>query len=193
MQRKNMSTSKPSRRDFLKSSAIAGLGASLAGISGGCAAHSGPGETKAVTLSSGIVLKPDIGRTRPRPAGQKPVYDLATARLEKVRVAVIGLNRGLTHVTAALNIEFADVVAVCDWRDDRAKTAADLCAEKRGKRPAVYSGTEHIWEQMVDRDDIDVVYIATPWAWHVPMALRTMERGKHSFVEVAAAVTVDDC
>src|ERR1022692_4352222 len=193
MQRKNMSTSKPSRRDFLKSSAIAGLGASLAGISGGCAAHSGPGETKAVTLSSGIVLQPDIGRIRPRPAGQKPVYDLATAPLEKVRVAVIGLNRGLTHVTAALNIEFADVVAVCDWRDDRAKTAADLCAEKRGKRPAVYSGTEHIWEQMVDRDDIDVVYIATPWAWHVPMALRTMERGKHSFVEVAAAVTVDDC
>jgi len=37
-----------------------------------------------------------------------------------------------------------------------------------------------------------VVYIS-PVAWHVPMALRRWERGKHAFVEVAAAVTVDDC
>jgi hypothetical protein len=36
------------------------------------------------------------------------------------------------------------------------------------------------------------VYVATPWAWHVPMALGIMEQGKHAFVEVAAAVTVDD-
>ncbi len=56
-----------------------------------------------------------------------------------------------------------------------------------------YSGTEKIWEQMVERDDIDVVYIATPWDWHVPMALRTMECGKHAFLEVAAAVTVEEC
>jgi len=45
----------------------------------------------------------------------------------------------------------------------------------------------------MERDDIDAVYIATPWAWHVPMALRAMERGKHAFVEVAAAVSVDEC
>jgi hypothetical protein len=90
-------------------------------------------------------------------------------------------------------IEFAEVVAVCDIVDDRAKAAADHCEKKTGKRPAVYSGNEHIWEQMVARDDIDAVYIATPWYWHVPMCLRTMEQGKHAFVEVAAAVTVDDC
>jgi len=188
-----MNSPKPSRRDFLKGSAIAGIGASLAGLPGGCATQAGPGGAKAVTLSSGIVINCDIGQTRPRPAGQQPVHDLTTPPLEKIRVAVIGLNRGLSHVSAALNIEFAEVVAVCDWRDDRAQKAAGLCVEKRGKKPAVYSGTEHVWEQMVDRDDIDAVYIATPWAWHVPMALRTMERGKHAFVEVSAAVTVADC
>jgi hypothetical protein len=46
---------------------------------------------------------------------------------------------------------------------------------------------------MVARDDIDAVYIATPWAWHVPMALGAMTHGKHAFVEVASALTVDDC
>lgn len=171
------------RRDLLKTTALGGL----AGLFGGTSNAGG------VTLPSGTDIRPDIGKTRPRPSGQKPVHDLTTKPLEKVRVAHIGLSRGMTHVNDSLNIEFAEVVAVCDLRDDRAKNAADHCEKVRGKRPEVYSGTEHIWEKMIARDDIDVVYVSTPWAWHVPMALAAMEHGKHAFVEVAAAVTVDDC
>jgi len=178
-----MSTPNLSRRSFIKVSALTGLGASMAGVVNGCAAPRKGGEAVGANLSA----------VRPMPKGQRPVHDLTTKPIERVRVAVIGLSRGMTHVTDCLNIDFAEIVAVCDWRDDRAQAAAAACETKRGKRPAVYSGTEHIWEKMVERDDIDVVYIATPWAWHVPMCLRTMEQGKHAFVEVAAAVTVDDC
>lgn len=178
------------RRDLLKTTALGGLGASLASILGGTASAA---TTAPVTLPSGIVIRPDIVSLRPRPTGQKPVHELTTKPLRKVRVGHIGLSRGMTHVNDALNIEFAEVVAVCDLRDERAKNAADHCEKLQGKRPAIYSGSESVWEKMVARDDIDVVYIGTPWAWHVPMALRTMELGKHAFVEVAAAVTVDDC
>ena len=167
---------------------LAGLGASLAGATG-CAT----GETAAAKTTGAAALSANYSGTRPRPAGQKPVHDLTTPPREKVRVAVIGLHRGLAHVSNCAGIEFAEVVAVCDIFDDRAQTAADLCEKKTGKRPAIYSGNENIWEQMVARDDLDAVYIATPWAWHVPMCLRTMEHGKHAFVEVAAALTVDDC
>jgi hypothetical protein len=38
-----------------------------------------------------------------------------------------------------------------------------------------------------------VVYIATPWELHVPMAVEAMKNGKHAFVEVPVAVTVDEC
>ncbi|HEX3135253.1 MAG TPA: Gfo/Idh/MocA family oxidoreductase, partial [Planctomycetota bacterium] len=55
------------------------------------------------------------------------------------------------------------------------------------------SGSQSAWEALCERDDIDVVYIATPWNWHAPMAIRAMERGKHAFVEVAAVVTLEDC
>ena len=178
-----MNKSNLSRRNFLKASALAGVGASLAG----CATGKPAGSTSAVSSP------PDIGQTRPRPAGQKPVHDLTTKPLQRVRVAVIGLHRGLTHVESCLGIEFAEVVAVCDLRNERAVHAADVCEKKRGKRPAIYGGTENIWEQIVARDDIDVIYIATPWNWHVPMALRTMEHGKAAFIEVSAAVTVEDC
>ena len=167
-----------SRRNFLKASTVAGLGASL----GGCA-----------TNGEKISAAPNLSRVRPLISGGKPVHDLTTKPLERVRVAVIGLSRGLTHVTDCSNIDFADVVAVCDIRDDRAQAAAAVCEKNTGKRPKIYSGTENIWEQMVEREDIDVVYVATPWAWHVPMCLRAMERGKHAFVEVSATVTLDEC
>jgi hypothetical protein len=184
-----MNNANASRRDFLKASMLAGLGASLTQVTGGCAA----GPRPASATEAGAVLSADYSGTRPRPAGQKPVHDLTTQPRERVRVAVIGLHRGMTHVSNCLGIEFADVIAVCDIFDDRAKAAADLCEKRSGKRPVVYSGNERVWEQMVARDDIDAVYIATPWAWHVPMCLGVMEHGKHALVEVAAAVTVDDC
>jgi predicted dehydrogenase len=186
-----MNKTNSSRRDFLKASVLAGLGASAATLATQDAAARDI-STEPVTLPSGIVIQGDIGVTRPRPAGQKPVHDLTTQPLEKVRVGIIGLNRGMAHVAACLKIEFCEIVAVCDLRDDRAKHAAGECEKAGAKPPAIYSGTEHIWEKMVQRDDIDAVYVATPWAWHVPMALGAMEHGKHAFVEVAAAVTVED-
>ena len=166
---------------------LAGFGASLANVGGGCATAQPAAAAQAGALSA------DYTSTRPRPAGRQPVHNLTTAPRDRVRVAVIGLHRGLTHVTSCASLEFADVVAVCDIVDDRAKAAADLVEKKAGKRPAIYSGNENIWEQMVARDDLDAVYIATPWASHVPMCLRTLEHGKHALVEVAAALTVDDC
>jgi hypothetical protein len=178
-----MNNSNLSRRAFLKSSALAGVGLSLPGSQLAAAPSA---------VSAGSSLS-DLGRLRPRPAGQKPVHQLTTTPLERVRVGVIGLHRGLAHVRAATGIEFAEVVAVCDIREDRTNAAADHCVKAGRPRPATYSGSEHIWETLVDRDDLDVVYVATPWDWHVPMCLRAMQQGKHAFVEVAAAITVDDC
>ncbi len=159
----------PTRRDFLKTLGAAGAGFAAAG--GLVRAADAP--AKLAGAATGV-LSSNYSGTRARPAGQKPVINLTTKPLEKVRVAVIGLHRGLTHVGSCLGIEFAEVVAVCDIVDDRAKVAANLCEKMSGKRPVIYSGNENIWEQMVARDDIDAVYIATPWAWHVPMCLGAM-------------------
>ena len=178
-----MNQSSLSRRNFFKASALAGAGVVIGSDS----------LAVPVAADKPSASLADISLTRPRPAGNKPVHDLTTKPLEKVRVAVIGLNRGMAHVQSCLGIEFTEVVAVCDWRKEWAERAAAACEKKTGRRPAIYSGNENIWEQMVARDDIDAVYVATPWEWHVPMALRVMEQGKHTFIEVAAAVTVEDC
>ncbi|MEI6794070.1 MAG: Gfo/Idh/MocA family oxidoreductase, partial [Verrucomicrobiota bacterium] len=173
------------RRDFLKLGALAGLGLGLSAVPSA--------EAKPDPRDLKLLDARDISATRPRPAGNKPVWDLTTKPIEKVRVAVIGLNRGRSHVNSAANIPFAEVVAVCDIVEARAKGAAASVKKITGKEPAMYFGDENAWEKMLERDDIDVVFVATPWEWHVPMALKVMEKGKHAFIEVSPAVTVDQC
>lgn len=176
------------RRSFLKMSALAGVGATLAGLPKGPPAAAQP----APAVGDDVAL-PDLGHAPPRPAGQQPVHTLTTKPRERVRVAFIGLKRGLTLLQDAIKTGFAEVVAVCDIVDERAQKAAAVCEQRGGERPAIYSGNDSIWERVAERDDIDAIYIATPWNWHVAMAIRTMERGKHALLEVAAAVSVADC
>lgn len=174
-----------SRRDLLRLGAVSGVGLGLHLVDTVQAAP----DPRALLMqdANGLALAP------PRPAGHRPVYALQTPPLQKVRCAVIGLSRGMTLLNSALHVDFVEVVAVCDIIDERAQKAFDLVKRLTGNEPAVYRGNEDVWQQMVAREDIDVVYIATPWEWHVPMAVQVMEQGKHAFLEVAAAVTVKDC
>ncbi len=120
--------------------------------------------------------------------------DLKVAPIKQVRVGFIGLgNRGTSHVEhyAAMYPEKAKVVAVCDVRKEMAQRAADIC-KKLNQKVAVYSGTLDIWKEMVERDDIDLIIIATPWEYHAPMAIEAMKRGKHVASEVPIAISVEE-
>jgi len=174
------------RRDFLKTSMLTALGLG--------AASSGLLRLKAVPATPALRSTGDISATRPRPTGNKPVYDLTTQPLAKVRVAIIGLGgRGTSVLNNILNVEFAEVTALCDILPDKVDRALKAAKTKRGFTPRAYSGSDSIWEKLVEQDNIDVVYVDTPWEWHVPMCEKAMLAGKHAFVEVAAALTVDEC
>jgi hypothetical protein len=61
------------------------------------------------------------------------------------------------------------------------------------KAPVLYTKGDHAFESLVARDDLDLVIVATPWDWHVEMAVAAMKHGKHAAVEVPAATTLEDC
>lgn len=122
------------------------------------------------------------------------VMGLKGEPIEQVKVAFIGLgNRGpghLRHVAAVY--PKAKITAICDIRESRTENALRML-EKHDQKPAVYTGKADAWKEMLRRDDIDLVIIATPWDDHVPMAVYAMQQGKHVAVEVPAAVTMDEC
>lgn len=114
-------------------------------------------------------------------------------KLDKVRVAFVGLGmRGPGAVQRMSHIEGVEIKALCDLRPAQVDKALKLL-EGTSHKPVTYSGNAFSWKAMFDRNDIDLVYIATPWDWHVPMAVYGMEAGKHVAVEVPAAKTIDEC
>ncbi len=128
------------------------------------------------------------------PAAGESVATLRFAATPAVRVGVIGVGeRGHFLLELLLGLEGVTVRAVCDVvREKAARSAAAV--EKAGQpAPAIFSAGERDYENLCRRDDLDLVVIATPWEWHVPMAVAAMEAGHHAAVEVPAAVTVAEC
>jgi predicted dehydrogenase len=115
-------------------------------------------------------------------------------RRSVVRVGIIGLGgRGNGHLNDLLNIRDVEIKAVCDLVEERAVNAAKRVEAKGQPRPAVYGGSQMAWTALTKRNDLDIVYIVTPWDWHVPQALAAMENGIHAAVEVPVATTLKDC
>src|ERR1700722_10680802 len=117
----------------------------------------------------------------------------AAPRLETVRIGFIGLgNRGPAAVERMSFIEGAEIKAVCDIRPEKAN-AVKKKLEGSIHQPEVYTGEADAWKKLCEQKDLDLVYIATPWALHTPMAVYAMKQGKHVCVEVPAAKTIDEC
>lgn len=131
----------------------------------------------------------------PTPSG-KTAVGLRAPKMEKVRWAFIGLGaRGGGHLSTVLQIPGTEVTALCDNHAPTLKRALDKVKAKTGKEVPVYGmdGDKDAWKKMLERDDIDAVIIATPWELHTPNAIETMKSGKHAFIEVPAALTVEEC
>ena len=131
--------------------------------------------------------------TPTRPAGQKHVLGLTAPKLETVRVGFVGLGgRGPWAVKRYAHIPGVEIVALCDYEEARAeKTQSEL--RNRGLKPAdIYFGPKG-YEELCKRDDIELVYVATDWNHHFPIAKFAMENGKHAAIEVPAAMNLAQC
>lgn len=114
--------------------------------------------------------------------------------LDVVRIGYVGVGgMGSAHVENLLKIKGAEVRAVCDIVESKVQRTQEMVEKAGFKKPDGYSRGEHDYKRMCERDDIDLVFIATPWEWHVPMCLEAMKSGKHAAVEVPAALTIEQC
>ncbi|MDE5970918.1 MAG: Gfo/Idh/MocA family oxidoreductase [Muribaculaceae bacterium] len=131
--------------------------------------------------------------TPERPADQENVIGLTVPKMDKVRVAFVGLGmRGPGAVKRFAQIPGVEVVALCDY--DRAR--AEKCQKylrDAGLIPAdIYSG-ENGYEEICKRDDIDLVYVATDWDHHFPVAKSALENDKNVAIEVPSAMNLEQC
>lgn len=117
----------------------------------------------------------------------------AAPSIDKVRIGFIGVGmRGPTHVSGFSHVEGVEIRAICDIRPEKAEAARAMLKDTPHK-PELYSGSADAWKKMCDRNDLDLIVIATPWDQHVPQAVYAMKAGKHVAIEVPAAKTVKEC
>ncbi|AKU18678.1 glycosyl hydrolase [Luteipulveratus mongoliensis] len=147
-------------------------------------------------VAGGVLLGASARATAaepPRATGQRSMANVPFAAVETVKIGLIGLgNRVMGMVTGWTDVPGTQVVAVCDIRADRAKTAADRVAAKGKPRPKEYGGTSTSYEQMLSREELDLVYIATPWEFHYTHGKAALKAGAHVGVELPIATQLSE-
>jgi predicted dehydrogenase len=123
-----------------------------------------------------------------------PSLSFTIGKLKKVKLGIIGTGmRGRSLTGMLIDRDDTEIIAICDIDQKALNKTQDLLASNNLEEAASYTGSENAWEDLIQRDDLDAIIIATPWVWHAPMAMASMKAGKYVGVEVPAALTVEDC
>jgi predicted dehydrogenase len=165
-----------SRRELLKAAALAAAATAIT-----------PSIAEAVTAGSAPDLVP-AGL-----AARATMKGVPFARHETVRFGIVGTGlRGRSVLSELLAIPGVKIVALCDTVPDKIVRATKMCTDAGQAAPMVYTGSDKAFEQLCARDDIDFVYTATPWEWHVPVMLAAMKNGKHCGSECPIGTTLKE-
>jgi hypothetical protein len=173
---------KLSRRELLKAAAISGVGLTALRV----------GDATSLRVGAGGPEDAEVNQARR--GKQQTMVGVKFEPREIVRVGIVGVGlRGTSVLSEFLAIDKVVVNAVCDVVKEKCQRAAQLVEKTGQKPPAIYSEGERDFERLSARDDLDFIYIATPWEWHVPQVLAALKEGKHVGTEVPAAYTLEDC
>lgn len=167
------------RRDFLRLSGLAGLGLL---------------NSKSIFASTETGVREKIKKQPGKKHVQRfNMCGYAAPKLESVRIGFIGLgNRGPGAVERMTHIEGTEIKGLCDIRTERVEFVRNKLAGT-SHNPVTYSGNDDSWKKLCENNDIDLIYIATPWNMHAQMAVYAMNHGKHVCTEVPAAITIEEC
>lgn len=131
-----------------------------------------------------------------RPSEGTYMGDFAAPKLDTVRIALIGVGaRGTGHAKQLAAIEGTEIVAIADLYEDWVDRSVTNCKEAgngRHQNIARYFGDENQWKLMLKNEKPDAVIIATNWNNHALMAIESMKKGAHAFVEVPVAVSLPE-
>ena len=108
---------------------------------------------------------------------------------DMIRLAGIGIeSRGTTVLQTMLPHPDVRFVAIADVRADRRKAVKEMADQRNGDTQC---DTYRDFREMLERDDIDAVLIATGDRWHAPASMLAAEAGKDVYSEKPCAISID--
>ncbi|MEW6358375.1 MAG: Gfo/Idh/MocA family oxidoreductase [Planctomycetota bacterium] len=117
-----------------------------------------------------------------------------SAPSNRIALACIGVaNMGGSHVSGFLQLDDAQIVAVCDVdRNIREARKAQVEASYARRRRGEYKGCAayNDFRDVLARRDIDALCIATPDHWHAPIVIEAARAGKDMYCEKPLSLTI---
>lgn len=110
--------------------------------------------------------------------------------MDKIRMGVIGYGNRGSYVTehSLHSIPSIEVTAVCDLYQDRVDNGVKQNEEKYGNKVL---GTLN-YHDVLTSDNVDAVYVACSWEYHIEVAIEAMKIGKAVALEVGGAYSIDE-
>jgi predicted dehydrogenase len=157
------------RRDFLKKGLLGSAGLLLSGVVGLDAKDKTPVATKYT-------------------GGKKT----------RIRMGFIGCGaRGITHIEECLRREDVDVVAIADpdtqWAIPMSMKEMEGVKPGSSKKVKFYSNGGKDYLNMLAKEKLDAVIVATPWELHAEQGIAAMKAGVAVGMEVCGALNVQEC
>ena len=135
-----------------------------------------------------------VHRTARPSLGAAPDEPFRAPPMDVVRIGFVGVGlQGGAHVQNFLKIDGVEISAICDIDEPRLNEVVGWVEADGRPRPTAYGQGDTDFVRMCETEELDLVFTATPWEWHVPVCTAAMENEKHVATEVPAAYTVDDC
>src|SRR5207248_3085420 len=98
--------------------------------------------------------------------------------MDTVRIGFVGVGgQGTAHVHNLLRVEGCVIKAVDDIVPEKVTKIQDLVEQAGFPRPTGYSRGPTDFVRMCEQEELDLVFNATPWEWHVPICLAAMRNG----------------
>ena len=138
-----------------------------------------------------------VKNTRKKAEKRKQLFNMcgyAAPPIPTVRLGIVGIGgRGKGALRRISKIKDVEIRAICDIKKEAVNEGQDLLMEAGCQKAREYYGSNQIFKDMCESSDLDLIYIATSWDFHTPVAVYAMEQGKHAAVEVPAARTLEEC
>jgi predicted dehydrogenase len=132
-----------------------------------------------MNLTRRSVLKSTVLLAAGAALSRLPNLRAANAANRKLRVAVVGLSRGLSHVRALLTLPDVEIAYLAEVDPNRLAIGMKTVAAKQA------SGCQAVtdFRRILEDRTVDAIFIAAPNFWHTPAALLAMQAGKQVYVE----------
>lgn len=115
---------------------------------------------------------------------EKTLADETKSKNDRFTLGVIGAG-GMANGNMRAAKDWVDVVAIADVDRGRAESSNNNMS---GGKAEIYED----YQAILERDDIDVIHVATPDHWHTKPLVEAMRAGKDVYCEKPLTLTIDE-